>query len=89
MGLQCHLKLVYSFIYNEPVENGLIEHELDHVFVGYSNPNPLINPDEVQDYKWMCTDEILTGLKENPFQYTVWFRKALPELLAVMNKGFL
>jgi len=36
MGLKCDLKFVDSFIYNEQVENNLIEHELNYVFIGYS-----------------------------------------------------
>src|SRR5690606_10801431 len=60
MGLKSNLELVYSFIYYTTVENNLTEHELDHVFVGYSDQNPLPNDDEVQDYKWMNPTEILS-----------------------------
>lgn len=86
MGLECKLKLVYSFIYNEQVENNLTEHELDYVFVGYSNQNPVFNQDEVSDYKWMCIDEILSDMKNNPSHYTVWFKQAFPELLSKINR---
>lgn len=86
MGLLCDLKWVYSFVYNEQVENDLIEHELDYVFIGYSNQVPILNEDEVQDYKWMNTDEILSDIKENPSHYTVWFKHAFPELLLKINK---
>jgi len=43
MGIQCSLIGLYKFIYNEKVENNLIEHELDYIFVGYSNQSPTIN----------------------------------------------
>lgn len=86
MGLRCELKLVYSFIYNERVENNLTEHELDYVFVGYSDQSPVLNRDEVQDYKWMNADKILLDIKNNPSHYTVWFRKAFPELLSKINQ---
>lgn len=85
MGLKCDLKLVYSFIYKEPVENNLIEHELDYVFVGQTNQNPVLNKDEVQDYKWMNPTEILSDINENPSHYTVWFKQAFPELLSKVN----
>lgn len=85
MGLKCDLILVYSFIYNERVENNLTEHELDYVFVGYSDQNPVLNKDEVQDYKWMDSDEILSDIKNNPSHYTVWFKQAFPELLSKIN----
>lgn len=86
MGLQCDLNWIYSFIYNEQVENNLIEHELDYVFIGYSNQDPVLNKDEVQDYKWMYIDEILSDIKNNPSHYTVWFKQAFPELLSKINK---
>jgi len=85
MGLKCELTMVYSFIYNERVENNLIEHELDYVFIGYSNQAPILNIDEVQDYKWMNTNTILSDIKNNPSHYTVWFKQAMPELLSKIN----
>jgi len=81
MGLKVELKWVYSFIYHAEVENNLIEHELDHVFIGCSNDTPKINTEEVQDYKWIDPDDILEDIKINPNNYTIWFKQALPELL--------
>lgn len=86
MGIECDLKLVYTFIYNEPVENNLIEHELDYVFVGYSDQSPALNIDEVQDYKWMNEEQILSDIRNNPSLYTVWFKRAFQELLTKINK---
>lgn len=82
MGMDCDLKWVYSFLYHAQVENNLIEHELDHVFIGYSEHDPVINEDEVQDYKWVTIDELLADMKNHPSHYTVWFKQALPELLS-------
>ncbi len=86
MGMQCDIKWVYSFIYNERVENNLIEHELDYVFVGYSEESPVLNRDEVQDYKWMEVKKILSDIEHNPTHYTIWFKYAFPELLSKINQ---
>ena len=86
MGMQCDIKWVYSFIYNERVENNLIEHELDYVFVGYSEESPVLNRDEVQDYKWMEVKKILSDTEHNPTHYTIWFKYAFPELLSKINQ---
>lgn len=86
MGIKCNLRFIYSFIYYAPVENNLTEHELDYVFIGYSNQHPIVNRDEVQDYKWLSPDKILSDIKENPSHYTVWFKQAFPELLSIINK---
>jgi len=74
MGFDCELKDMFSFIYKAPFDNGLTEHELDHVFVGYCDTEPKINPDEVDSWKWMPIDELKKDIVENPDNYTVWFR---------------
>ena len=39
MGFTAKLKELFHFIYKAPFDNGLTEHELDHVMIGYSNEN--------------------------------------------------
>lgn len=81
MGMSCTLEHMFHFIYNEPVENNLIEHELDHILVGYSNQHPKINNDEVNDYKWMPIDILLKDITLRTDQYTIWFKQALPNVI--------
>ena len=47
MGFSCELSEVFSFIYKAPFDNGLTEHELDHVMIGKFNGVPEVNPEEV------------------------------------------
>ncbi len=74
MGLQTELKELFHFIYKAPFDNGLTEHELDHVMIGYSNEEPNINLDEVENWKWMKIEAIKEDMIENPDFYTVWFK---------------
>lgn len=74
MGFSVDLKEVFSFIYKAPFDNGLTEHEYDHVMVGYSNQDPEINPDEVADWKWMLPEAIKADIENNPEEYTAWFK---------------
>ncbi len=74
MGMQSDLKEVFSFTYKQELENGLTEHEFDHVFIGYSNTLPVPNPIEVMDYKYLTTKELTDAVKQNPENYTVWFK---------------
>ena len=87
MGMTCPIQKVYDFIYYVPVENNLIEHEYDHVFVGYSNANPNPNPEEVQDFKWISIPSLKADLQEHPHRYTYWFKQILPELLTYLDKN--
>jgi isopentenyl-diphosphate delta-isomerase len=74
MGFDCDLKDIFSFIYKAPFDNGLTEHELDHVFVGYCETEPVINTDEVDSWKWISIDDLKKDMSEHPDDYTVWFK---------------
>ncbi len=73
MGFVTDLEEKTSFIYKAPFDNGLTEHEFDHVMVGYYNDAPHINEDEVALWKWMSLDAVKTDIAENPQLYTAWF----------------
>jgi isopentenyl-diphosphate delta-isomerase len=74
MGFDTELRELFSFIYKAPFDNGLTEHELDHVMLGEFNGEPKINPEEVAAWKWMDLDLVRKDLDERPGQYTAWFR---------------
>jgi len=74
MGFSAELKELFSFIYKAPFDNGLTEHELDHVMLGYYDGEPTINPEEVEAWKWMDIDEVRKDIQQNPDIYTAWFK---------------
>lgn len=74
MGFTADLRELFSFIYKAPFDNGLTEHELDHVMMGKFNGKPVINPEEVADFKWMKPEDVQIDIADNPQQYTVWFK---------------
>ncbi|MDO1501217.1 isopentenyl-diphosphate Delta-isomerase [Winogradskyella maritima] len=74
MGFEAPLEETTSFIYKAPFDNGLTEHELDHIMVGYYNEKPKINPDEVADWKWMPLEDVKSDMQSHPENYTAWFK---------------
>lgn len=74
MGMAVPLEELFTFIYKTEFDNGLSEHELDHVLLGYADQDPKINAEEVASFKWMPLDSVQKDLIENPEQYTVWFK---------------
>ena len=74
MGFTTTLNEITSFIYKAPFDNGLTEHELDHIMVGYYNDDPVINSDEVEDWKWMKIEDVKNDISLNPDLYTAWFK---------------
>ena len=74
MGFECELKELFSFVYKAPFDNGLTEHELDHVMIGRYNGDPVINPEEVESFKWMSLTDVKSDIAVNPQDYTAWFK---------------
>lgn len=89
MGFDCELTKIVHFIYKAQLDQGLTEHELDHVFVGYWDGEPILNSTEVADYKWMDIDAVAKDMTENPDLYTVWFKIIYQEFLKhVRHAGY-
>lgn len=74
MGFVTELEELFSFIYKAPFDNGLTEHELDHILIGSYNGEPAINEDEVASWKWMPLEQVKDDIQEHPEQYTAWFK---------------
>ncbi len=74
MGFSTDLKETTSFIYKAPFDNGLTEHELDHILVGNFEETPEINSEEVASWKWMHLEEVKKDIQNNPEIYTAWFK---------------
>lgn len=80
MGFSTTIKKVFDFTYKAPFDNGLTEHEFDHVFVGKFSGTIQANPDEVGDYCYMSIEEIKSSIQSSPDKYTVWFKIAFPRV---------
>ena len=74
MGFNTELFEKTSFIYKAKFDNGLTEHEFDHVLVGSYNHSPIINPNEVDSWKWMSMENVKKDIKDHPENYTAWFK---------------
>lgn len=73
LGFETTLEFLTHFTYKADVGQGMIEHELDHVFVGKYNETILPNPEEVCNYKWLSVEEITTILATNKPFFAPWF----------------
>jgi len=86
MGFVCDIEEKTSFIYKAPFDNGLTEHELDHIMVGYYNNEPNINPEEVEAYKWMTLDAVKADIEKQPEIYTEWFKIIFEKYYEFINQ---
>ena len=79
MGIECELDWKFSFIYKAFFENGLTEHEFDHVFIGCTDQIPDINPLEVKTYEYLSVTDIRKRIGQAPNSFTPWFKLILEE----------
>jgi len=81
MGMRSTLKKQFDFIYKAKLDNNLYEHELDHVFFGFTNDLPIINPEEVEEYTYKTLEDIGNEMKTTPDKYTEWFKICFREVV--------
>jgi isopentenyl-diphosphate delta-isomerase len=74
MGFDCELTTKTSFIYKATFDNGLTEHEFDHVLVGNFNGEIRFNHTEVKNFKWITLEDLQIDLLQNNQNYTAWFK---------------
>jgi isopentenyl-diphosphate delta-isomerase len=60
--------------YRAELDNALVEHEYDHVFIGISDEQPKPHPAEVAAFKYISREELDADIHQNPGQYSEWFK---------------
>ena len=88
MGMACELDYVFNFLYRADLDNELIEHELDHVFFGTSDRQPILNPLEAEDFKYINLKKLQVDMAKNPAAYTEWLKICLPYVIDHHQKYF-
>jgi len=82
MGLECTTHFAFRFQYSASFENSLIENELDHVYIGICDKHPVVNPEEVMNWKYESIASIKSDFERNPSHFTVWFKKCFDKVVA-------
>jgi len=78
MGIQTTLTEIGVFEYISHFDNGLTEHEIDHVLIGtLPHPNYTINPEELTEDKWISPSVLASEIYQNPEGFTPWLLPAL------------
>jgi len=85
MGFDCDLKFETKFHYQVDFGDGMIENEIDHIYVGYFDGTPKPNPDEVCEWAWVGLDFMLEDIEHQPEKYTYWFKNIINNQLDLMK----
>lgn len=88
MGISPEIEEQFRQIYKAELDNGMTEHELDAVFIGFSDEIPHPDPLEVAEYRYVKTKDLVADVTKNPHNYTPWFLKFYPRIEEVIaEKG--
>lgn len=79
LGMTCRqLHLAGQLAYRAEFDNGLIENEIDHIFIAIEDPETIrINSTEVNEVEWVDVNDVMLSYQQAPEQYTPWFEPAL------------
>lgn len=77
MGFDCDLKEVFDLVYMAELDNNLIEHEYDHVFIGHFAGQPVVDSREVEDWRWIGMDSLIDHVEAKRDNYSYWLRMFL------------
>jgi len=87
MGMSAPMQTAFKFQYKATLDQGLTEHELDHVLFGYTNQDPNINPKEVAAFRWISMAQLLQELQSKRDSFTIWFQILLDQHLEKITKA--
>jgi isopentenyl-diphosphate Delta-isomerase len=85
LGIKTELTYKFNFIYKAELDNGLTEHEFDHVFTGVYEGQLNLNKDEVDSITYISIEDLKTDIDKNPFRYTAWFKIAILKFDNIIN----
>lgn len=80
LGFETPIEKIFDFTYKAEFENGLTEHEFDHVFAGEYEGKLNVDPAEVKDFCYKTISEIKNMLETHPQKMTAWFHIAFPRI---------
>lgn len=88
MGFDTRLEKIFDFVYEVKFDNGLTEHEFDHVFAGIYDGPVHYHKEEVMDVRFSSIEMVRDSLENEPVKYTEWFRLAFPKLREILPTQF-
>jgi isopentenyl-diphosphate delta-isomerase len=85
MGIDADIEKIGVFRYRAQCGD-LVENEIDHLFIGFSDEEPKPDPKEVEGWKRCSLDEISSEIGAHPEKFTVWFRLIFREYENVLKE---
>lgn len=87
MGFVCDLAEIFSCHYELQLAGKMIEHEFNHVFVGFYDGDPVPNPAEVQDWRWQTLQDLGGEVSRSADSFTPWFKLIMRDYDSFLYKA--
>jgi len=85
LGFDCPLQERFRFEYRaDSEEEGLTEHEVDHVLTGCHDGPVQPNPAEVGATRWVDPDALAQEVRDCPGDFTPWFKIAFDRVVGIV-----
>ena len=78
-------KKLFDFIYYSEFDNGLVEYELDNVFIVEYAGDVDFDKNEVMAIEWVDIDCLAKDLVNNPSKYSTWFLSCAPRVISMLK----
>jgi isopentenyl-diphosphate delta-isomerase len=88
IGITAELRPAFVMRYHAEVGDGLVEHEFDHVFLGTTHAEPVLNPAEVAEFAWISPTGLQDAIRSNPARFTPWFKLGLGKVYEAVGQPF-
>jgi isopentenyl-diphosphate delta-isomerase len=74
LHLECEVQFLYKFKYQASFGDLGSEHELCHVFFGYTNNEAIAHPDEIAEWRYITADELTREIAADGDCFTPWLK---------------
>ena len=73
-GINTELKYLFKFQYQANYLNAGSENEICAVYIGKSDTEPMVNKNEIADWKFISIPDLSAEINNHPRKYTPWFK---------------
>lgn len=81
------LREVCAFVYRAEFDNGLCEHECDHVVMGRCTGDITPDPAEASEVRWVDFDTLANELANEPTKFAAWAPIVFTMVMAELGKS--
>lgn len=82
LQLDCRLQYLYKFQYQARFGAVGSEHELCHVYAGFTSGTPVADPAEVAAFRWVAPAALTAAVAADPDRYSPWMKLEWAEITA-------